>query len=242
MKKFLDPLLKNNTMKRVYQTLGLKKPFVKQAKTNHYRCPSVEEKGYVILNEYKGPKIPKEEWENLTYTTYATDPTTLFAPLTSATGKTELRGFWDYGKPDKEGVWTSNAALAPNLVNWVKESGANYGRVQLIKIEKNSLREARWGLHLDDNNRLNPEGTGWVIRMWIELTDDPNSYLVLRDVELDHHTETRIPLPQGTQVVVDSEFMFHGVNHNGDKTRYGLIVSFESTLELEAWIVKNKKK
>jgi hypothetical protein len=242
VKKIIEPLIKNNLAKRLYQKVGLKKPFVPQAKTPHYRCPSVEQKGYVILNEYTGPKIPKSEWEDLNYVTYASDPSTYFAPLTSATGENKLAGFWDDGKPDKDGIWTSNAKLAPNLVNWVKSTGANFGRVQLIKIEKNSLRETRWGLHLDDNNRLNPESEGWVVRMWIELTHDPDSYLVLRSTELDHNTEVKIPLPQYTQVIVDSEFMFHGVNHNGSQTRYGLIVSLESTHELEQWILKNVKK
>lgn len=237
---FLDPLIKNNFMKRFYQMVGLRKPFVQQIKTPHYRCPSIEEKGYVILKPYNGLPIDPKEWENLVYSTYPTDPTTFFAPLTSATGKTEMRGFWDYGKPDKDGIWTSNADLAPNLVNWVKSTGARYGRVQLIKIERNTLRETRWGLHLDDNNRLNPENEGWVVRMWIELTDDPNSYLVLRTEELNVHTEVKIPLPKYTQVIVDSEHIFHGVNHNGDKTRYGLIVSLESTPQLEDWIKNNR--
>jgi hypothetical protein len=241
-KKLLDPLIKNNLAKRFYQLVGLKKPFVPQAKTPHYRCPSVEEKGYIILNPYTGPVIPTAEWDSLTYTTYASDPSTWFAPLTSATGENKLAGFWDDGKPDKGGIWTSNAELAPNLVNWVQSTGANYGRVQLIRIEKNTLRETRWGLHLDDNNRLNPDNEGWIVRMWIELTNDPTSYLVLRSSELDVSTEVQIPLPQYTQVIVDSEFMFHGVNHNGDKTRYGLIVSLESTPELEAWIQNNKLK
>jgi len=235
-----DAILKNNAMKRVYQLLGLRKPFVKQEKTNHYRCPSVEKNGFVVLKSYAGPDISPSEWENLEYITYPTDPNTFFAPLTSATGKTEMRGFWDYGKPDKDGVWTENALKAPGLVNWVKSTGQRVGRVQLIKMEQNSLREARWGLHLDDNNRLNPENEGWVVRMWIELTDDVDSRMVLREKELDVSTETQIPLPKYSQLIVDSEYMFHGVWHAGAKTRYGLIVSLESTPELENWILKNK--
>jgi len=226
-------------MKRMYQTFGLRQPFVKQDKTPHYRCPSVEEKGYVILNKYTGPEIDPKEWEDLEYITYPTDPNTFFAPLTSATGKTEMRGFWDYGKPDKNGVWTDNTRKAPLLTEWVKSTGANMGRVQLIRMEPNSLREARWGLHLDDNNRLNPDDEGWIVRMWIELTDDPDSRMVLRDKELDASTETLIPLPKYSQMIIDSEYMFHGVWHAGSKTRYGLIVSLESTPELEKWIAKN---
>ncbi|MEI6729296.1 MAG: hypothetical protein WCK98_06670 [bacterium] len=241
MASILDSLLKNNFMKGIYQTFGLRKPFVQKEKTKHYRCPSVEKNGgYITLKPYSGPEIPSSEWENLEYVTYPTDPNTFFAPLTSATGENILRGFWDFGKPDKNGIWTSNSDKAPNLTNWVKSTGANFGRVQLIRQEPNSLREAVWGLHLDDNNRLNPENEGWIIRMWIELTDDPDSYMVLRDKELDQSTQVQIPMPKYSQLIVDSEYLFHGVWHGGTKTRYGLIVSLESTPALEKWIKENE--
>ena len=69
--------------------------------------------GYLVLGKYRGPEIPRREWEDLTDTTYATDPATFFAPITSATGKMELKGFWEYGKADLEGVWTENARKCP---------------------------------------------------------------------------------------------------------------------------------
>ena len=47
-----------------------------------------------MLGKYRGPEIPRREWEDLTHTTYATDPATFFAPITSATGTMELKGFW----------------------------------------------------------------------------------------------------------------------------------------------------
>ena len=37
--------------------------------------------GYLPLKKYDGPPIPREEYENLTYTTYSTDDQTTFAPL-----------------------------------------------------------------------------------------------------------------------------------------------------------------
>jgi hypothetical protein len=235
--KILDPILKNEFTKGLYQTLGLRKPILKQEKTNHYRMPILEENGgYLALKKYTGPEIPESEWLDLEYTTYPTDPETFFAPLTSATGEVMLKGFWHYGKTDKDGVWTANAQKAPHLVDWVKSVKANYGRVQLLRMQPNSLREARWGLHLDDNNRMNPEGTGWVVRVWLELTDDPDSCMILREKELDQKNEVRIPLPKYSQLVVDSEYLFHGVFHGGTKTRYGLIASFESGEHLENWL------
>jgi len=235
--RILDPLLKNELAKRAYVAVGLRKPYVRQEKTKHYRMPVLEHAGgWLQLRDYDGPPIPSEEWTSLDYVTYPTDPTTFFAPLTSATGETVLRGFWEDGKPDLDGIWTSNAEKAPNLRRYVESVEERFGRVQLIRQEQNSMREARWGLHLDDNNRLNPETGGWIVRVWLELTDDPASTLIVRSDQLDRGTEHQITLPRNRQAIVDSEYLFHGGHHAGPGTRYGLITSFESTLHLQDWI------
>jgi hypothetical protein len=235
--KTLDAVLKNEYSKRAYSVLGLRKPFSVQQKTGHYRMPDLEAAGgYKVLEPYPGPAIPPSEWESLEYVTYPSDPSTFFAPLTSATGENILRGFWDFGKPDLDGIWTSNAEKAPTLRRYVESVENRFGRVQLIRQAPNSMREARWGLHLDDNNRLNPETNGWVVRMWLELTDDPSSVLVLRRDEFDKAGEVQVPLPKGAQAVVDSEVLFHGGYHRGPATRYALITSFESTPHLQDWI------
>ena len=49
-------------------------------------------------------------------------------------------------------------------------------------------------------------------------------------------SETRLALPAGAQLVVDSERMWHSVWHVGDEPRYCLINSFESGPALEKWI------
>ncbi len=232
-----SPLLKNQWTKRVARATGLRKPHVVRSGTQHYRMPSVEENGgYVVLRRYSDEEIPKEEWEPLEYLTFAADPHTFFAPLTSATGETVVRPFWDDGKPDLDGIWTSNAAKAPALSRYLKSIPGRYGRVQIIRQPPNAMRETRWGLHCDDNNRLNPESNGWVVRLWTQLTDDPRSTMVLRSRELDRRTEVQIPLPRGTQIVIDSERLFHGVHHAERTTRYGMITSFESTEAMDEWI------
>lgn len=195
-----------------------------------------ENGGYVVLSRYAGEEIPKAEWEPLDYLTFPSDPFTFFAPLTSATGETVVRPFWDDGKPDLDGIWTSNAIKAPTLTRYLESIPGRYGRVQIIRQARNSMRETRWGLHCDDNNRLNPETNGWVVRLWTQLTDDPLSTMVLRSRELDRRTEVQIPLPRGTQIVIDSERLFHGVHHAGSATRYGMITSFESTEAMDRWI------
>lgn len=235
--KTIVPLIKNSLVKKILRKTGIRKPFVRQAKSDHYRMPVLEDNGgFLLLKKYNGPAIPKSEWEDLEYITYPSDPNTFFAPLASANGKVEMSGFWEEGKTDKDGIWTANAKKAPHLKKWVESMGVNFGRVQLLRQEPNSLREARWGLHLDDNNRLNKKKSGWVVRIWLQLTDDPSSSMVLRKNDLSRSEEVRIPLPQYSQLVVDSEYLFHGVHHGGTKTRYGLIVSGESGPKLEKWI------
>ena len=235
--KALDPLLKNEHTRRLYSAVGLRKPFVRQAKTKHYRLPELEANGgFLTLKPYAGPVISPAEWERLDYVTYPSDPDTFFAPLASADGQVKMSGFWEFGKTDRDAIWTPNAEKAPGLKRWVEGLGVNFGRVQLLRMEPNSLRETRWGLHLDDNNRLNPEKEGWIVRLWLELTDDAESRLVLRRDEFDRAREVQLPLARGTQLLVDSEYLFHGAWHAGTKTRYALIVSVTSGPEFERWL------
>jgi hypothetical protein len=197
--------------------------------------PAVEERGFVELGPY-GEEVDAAEWEGLEYLDWKSGGDTNFAILASATGEHDARGFWEHGKPDKDGVWTSNIESSPTLRKWTESVGANYGRVRIIKLEPNSEEEALNNLHPDDNNRLTEEGTGWVVRVWLQLTDDPDSFMIVRDKKEDPSTEHRIALPAGTQFVLDSERLHHAVWHSGKKPRYSLIASFESGPELQSWI------
>lgn len=204
----------------------------------HRKLKALEEKGYVVL-ETREPVDPAE-WENLEFMNWKSGGDTRFAPIASALGEMECAGFWDHGKPDKDGVWTSNADVAPTLVEWATEVGANIGRHRVIELQPNTYEEAISNMHLDDNNRLNPDGEGWVVRAWLQLTDNPDSYMILREDIDDPSTEVRIPCPAGAQFVVDSERLYHAVWHPGPGPRYSLIVSFESSDELEQWIEARK--
>jgi hypothetical protein len=234
----LKDAMKNEYTKQILRATGVRKASLEQKKTPHYRMPLLEEAGgWMRLDKYKGPEIPASEWEDLTYTTYSSDPTTYFAPITSATGEIELKGFWEYGKADLDGVYTSNAEKCPTVVKWVESIGARFGRVQLLRMRPNTMRECRWGLHLDNTNAANnPDENGWVVRIWLELTDDDSSALVVRKDQFDKRTEVAIPLPRYQQAVVDSEFLYPGGYHHGPGIRYALIVSCESGPALEKWI------
>ena len=82
------------------------------------RLDILAEKGYVILRDRRGPQIPQSEWESLAYIDWKSGGDTNFAPLASATGEMDCRGFWDHGKADKDGIWTTDRTLAPSLASY----------------------------------------------------------------------------------------------------------------------------
>jgi hypothetical protein len=205
----------------------------------HRKLDILAPKGYVVLGDWRGPAIPPAEWESLDYMDWKSGGDTNFAPLASANGDMDCRGFWDHGKPDKDGVWTSNSKIAPGLVGYVRGIGGNFGRVRVIKLNPSDEATALRNLHLDDNNRLNPRGEGWVVRSWLELDNTAGrSMFILREDKDDPATETRIPLHPGMQLVIDTERLWHVVWHPGPEPRYALITSWESDDVIERWMAR----
>jgi hypothetical protein len=203
----------------------------------HYKLPILEEKGFVVLKDYVGPEIPDQEFKSLNFIDWKSGGDTNFAPIASALGEMEAGGFWSHGKPDKDGVWTENKNVCPSLVRYVENIGARFGRVRVIELRPYADMESVYRqLHLDDNNRLNPDGEGWVVRAWLELTDFPNTNMILRQVKDDPSTEARIPTHKYRQIVIDTERLWHVVSHLGPEPRYALITSLESGPQLERWI------
>jgi hypothetical protein len=203
----------------------------------HRKLDILAEKGYVILRDYEGPPIPREDWESLEYMDWKSGGDTNFAPIASATGEMDCRGFWDHGKADYDGIWTKNRDISPSLVDYVERIGGNYGRVRVIKLNPSDEAAALRQLHRDDNNRLNPEDRGWVVRSWLELADTPGqSVFILREDKEDPATETRIRLHPGMQILIDTERLYHVVWHPGPQPRYSLITSWETDDIIERWI------
>ena len=205
---------------------------------SYLRLPIFEETGYVVVDSYDQARDPRE-WEELIYVDWKSSGDTRFSPIASAYGAIECDGFWNHTPPktDKDGVWVpENVAIAPRLVARAQEVGANIGRCRVIELQPNSYVDAIYNLHRDDNNRLNPEGTGWIVRAFFNLTDNPDAMMILREDKDDPSTETRIPLPAGAQVVIDTQRLYHAVWHPGPQPRYCLITSYESGPELDAWL------
>lgn len=207
---------------------------------SYYKMPVLDDSGYVIVDSYDQSQDP-DEWLDIEYVDWKSSGDTRFAPLASAYGDLECDGFWNHtpAKTDKDGVWVeSNVEKAPRLTARAMEPGSNVGRCRVIELQPNSYADAIHNLHIDDNNRLNPDGTGWVVRAFFNLTDDQDSVMILREVKDDPSTETRVPLPAGTQVVIDTQRLYHAVWHPGDQPRYCLITSWESGPGLEEWIAQ----
>ena len=202
---------------------------------------ALAETGYVVLDDHDQAADPAE-WLDLEYIGWRSSGITRFAPLTSYAGEIECNGFWNHTPPrtDKNGVWVAEqVAKAPVLVQRAKEPGADIGRCRVIELQPNEYADAVYNLHQDDNNRLNPEGTGWVVRGFFNLTDDPDSMLILREDRFDPATEVRLALPAGSRIIVDTQRFWHAVWHRGAAPRYALITSWTSGPELDAYIAAN---
>lgn len=207
--------------------------------TAHSRLDVLAETGVVILKDADFD-VPESEYLALEYMDWKSGGDTNFAPIATADGELDCRGFWDKGKTDKDAVWTSNADVAPSIKKYVDGVGANFGRVRAIKLEPQDRESAIRSLHRDDNNRFNPDDEGWVVRTWVELTDNPDSYMILMDNDADGlpdaSTEVRVPLHKGARFIVDTQRLWHVVVHPGAESRYALITSFESSHVLDNWI------
>ena len=200
--------------------------------------PALDETGYVVLDR-DDRAIDAAEWQELEYIGWRSSGITRFAPLTSYAGDVDCNGFWNHTPPrtDKDGVWIApQVERAPTIVARAQEPGANIGRCRVIELQPNTYADAIYNLHQDDNNRLNEDGTGWVVRGMLNLTDDPDSLMILREDRFDPATEVRLPLPAGSRVIVDTQRFWHAVWHRGTTPRYSLITSWTSGPELDAYI------
>ncbi len=212
--------------------------------TPHLRVPVMRERGYVVLRDI-APPIPDVEFLSLDFMDWKSGGDTNFAPIATADGELDCQGFWKPGdeRSDKGGVLTSNAVRCPTIVEHVRSVGADYGRVRVINLEPQSYEESLRHIHRDDNNRFNPEDEGWVVRQWVELTDNPGAFMVLmeqgKDGLPDQSTEVHIPMHRGARYLVDTQRLWHVVCNPSGSTRYALISSFESGPELEQYIDAN---
>ena len=90
--------------------------------TPHQRLDVLADSGFVQLADLPYD-IPESEFAGLEYMDWKSGGDTNFAPIASADGELDCRGFWDKGKTDKDALWTSNAAIAPSIREYVDACG-----------------------------------------------------------------------------------------------------------------------
>src|SRR5918996_2570339 len=86
--------------------------------TPHQRLDVLEKRGYVQLRDLTDP-IPEPEYLGLEYMNWKSGGDTNFAPIATADGELDCRGFWKPGQeqPDKGGKLTSNGTKCPRIVD-----------------------------------------------------------------------------------------------------------------------------
>ena len=103
-----SPKFSDQTSRQILRAVAPREPA-------HVKLNILKDHGFVVLRDYDGPRIPQQEWLSLEYLSWKSGGDTCFAPIASARGEMECAGFWDYGKSDKDGVWTKNAKKCPML-------------------------------------------------------------------------------------------------------------------------------
>lgn len=210
--------------------------------TPHPRLDALGDDGFVSLRPADQDGAAHEV-DGLEFIPWRSGGDSAFAPLTSANGALDCGPFWSHGRADVDGCWTVNAERSPALRSIVEELGTlggRVGRARVIRLQPQGRSEAIANMHRDENNRLNPESDGWIVRFWQELSHHPDSYLLLMDRDDTGRprpdTERRLPLPLGARTVVDSQRLWHAVVHTGTEPRHALIVSVRSSDALDSWI------
>ena len=210
--------------------------------TPHPRVGALVEHGYVVLRDLE-PPIPESEYLGLEYMDWKSGGDTNFAPDRHRRRRARLprlleagRGAPRQGRP----VHIERASAARRIVAEVESVGADFGRVRVIKLEPQPYDEALRQIHRDDNNRFNPDADGWVVRSWIELTDNPDSFMVLMEQGADGlpdpSTEVRVPLHRGRASSSTRSDSGTSCATPAPSRATRSISSFESGPALEAWI------
>ena len=167
----------------------------------HYKLPMLEETGYAVLDMYGDP-IDPQEWLSLEYVDWKVRRRHPLRATNSLRRNRVQRLLALRPAQARQRMACGSTARSRKAPTLVKRAGIRSQRRPLPRHRTAAelLRRRPVQLHEDDNNRLNPDGEGWVVRCFMNLTDDKDTYMVLREDINDPSTEVRINLPAGAQL------------------------------------------
>ena len=151
--------------------------------TPHTRLDVLAEHGYVILRDLDpaGPRAGVPRRSSTWTGRAAATRTSRRSPPPTASSTAAASGSPVTSVPTRAGSGPPTRRSAPR---WCARSRASAPTSGACARSSSSLRATRTrcaSIHRDDNNRFNPDGEGWVVRQWIELTDFPDSFMILME-------------------------------------------------------------
>ena len=169
---------------------------------------------------------------------------TNFAPLASADGELDCRGFWDKGKTDKDALWTSNAELSPTLRAYVDAVGANFGRVRVIKLEPQDREQAIRSHPPRRQQPLQPRRRGLGGALLAGADRQPRQLHAAdgqraRRPARPGHRGPRAAAPRRRDSWSTPSACGTSSCTPATRPRYALITSFETSPALERWVDAN---
>ena len=148
--------------------------------------------------------IPESEYLGLEYMDWKSGGDTNFAPVATADGELDCRGLLEAGRgAPRQGrsVHVERAAVPEHR---------RRGRVGRRRLRSRARDQARAAdatttrcarSTATTTTGSTPTTDGWVVRSWLELTDNPDSFMVLMEQGADGlpdpSTEVRVPLHRG---------------------------------------------
>ena len=210
--------------------------------TPHPRLDVLRERGFVQLRDLPFV-VPEHEYLDLEYMDWKSGGDTNFAPIATADGELDCRGFWNKGdeRPDKGARFTANAAQVPDARARGRERSAPTSDACARSSSSRRITTPRSAASTATTTTAStPRPTVGSCARGSSSPTSPRATCCLMDTGPDGlpdpATEVRLALHRGARFLLDTQRLWHVVVHNGNAPRYALISSFESGPALDAWV------
>jgi hypothetical protein len=126
--------------------------------------------------------VPEREYLDLEYMDWKSGGDTNFAPIATADGQLDCRGFWNKGdeRPDKGARFTTQRGEVPDARREVERSAPTSAACASSSSSRRTTTP-RSAASTATTTTASTRRRRWVVRTWLELTDFPESYMLLMD-------------------------------------------------------------